>query len=253
MTGPRESAASPRPGTLFVVGTPIGNPGDISLRAVEVLRSADFVACEERKDALRLLRHHRIDAPLIEINEHTELEEKDRVIGELKAGKRVALISDCGMPVFADPGTSLIQEALQQDIAIDVVPGPTSLTAAVAISGFDVRRFYFHGFLSPKAAERRRELRALAAWGVPIVLLDAPYRLLPVLEDLLTTFGSSRAACVACNLTLPDQHVHRGTLAEAHAYFTRHPGKREFVIIVDREAGRGRNTGGMAPPRRPRI
>ena len=225
-------------GTLYVVGTPIGHADDISLRALEVLRAADYVACEERKAALRLLSRHGIEKELVEVNEHTEREETEQIVLDLAMGKNVALISDCGMPVFADPGTFLLTEALDTGIRVTAVPGPTSLTTALALSGFDAHRFYFHGFLSPKKEERRGELAGLRTFPAPIVFLDAPYRMLKVLEDLRSTFGKGRRAAVACDLTLPGEEVHRGTLDALVKHFREDRRKREFVIIVGAERKR---------------
>ncbi|PLX33366.1 MAG: 16S rRNA (cytidine(1402)-2'-O)-methyltransferase [Ignavibacteria bacterium] len=219
-------------GTLYIVGTPIGDPGDISLRAIETLKSVDYIACEERKTALRLLREHGVEKELVEVNEHTEREETEQIVLDLAMGQDIALISDCGMPVFADPGTHLLTEALDTGIRVTAVPGPTSLTTALALSGFDAHRFYFYGFLSPKRPERKSELQRLRNFDDPVVFLDAPYRLVQVLEDLTASFGNGRSACVACDLTLPKEEVRRGTLKQLRDHFRKHNAKREFVIIV---------------------
>jgi len=225
-------------GTLYIVGTPIGNPGDISQRAIETLRKVEAVACEERKEGERLLRTLRIEKPLVQINEHTEKQNTEGILLDLASGKSYALISDCGMPVFADPGTFLIGEAMEMKLPVVVIPGPTSLTTALAISGFDVSRFFFYGFLSPKRAERKAELQQLRAVEVPLVFLDAPYRLLQVLEEMSAVFGKSRRACVACDLTLQRELVRRDSLGRLCDYFSAHPDKREFVIIVGAERRR---------------
>jgi 16S rRNA (cytidine1402-2'-O)-methyltransferase len=219
-------------GTLYIVGTPIGHPEDISLRAIETLKNVDYIACEERKTAAQLLRRYEIGKELVEVNEHTEREETEQIILDLAMGKDVALISDCGMPVFADPGTYLLTEALDTGINVTAVPGPTSLTTALALSGFDAHRFYFYGFLSPKRPERQSELQHLRNFEAPIVFLDAPYRLVQVLDDLTAAFGNGRQACVACDLTLKQEEVRRGTLKQLRDHFRTHNRKREFVIIV---------------------
>lgn len=227
-------------GTLYIVGTPIGHPGDVSLRALEVLRTVDLIACEERRTAQRFLSRHGIENELVEVNEHTEKAEAEQLILDLAMGKNIALISDCGMPVFADPGTILLTQAIDTGIHVTAVPGPTSLTTALALSGFDAHRFYFYGFLSPKKEERRGELVPLAGFPDPIVFLDAPYRLLQVLEDLAAAFGNGRRAAVACDLTLRDEQVQRGSLGTLVRHFREDRRKREFVIIVGAERGRGR-------------
>ncbi|MBI5645483.1 MAG: rRNA (cytidine-2'-O-)-methyltransferase [Ignavibacteriae bacterium] len=227
------------PGTLYLVGTPIGHPDDLSIRAIETLRRADLIACEERKEAQRLLRRHGISSELFEINEHTERDAAEDVIAALRRGAIVALISDCGMPVFADPGGRVVRQALDAGLDVRAVPGPTSLTTALAVSGMDVTRFYFHGFPSPKRPERRVELRALKSHPSVLVFLDAPYRLTQLLADAVEAFGSRRRACVACDLTLETELVRRGTLASLHSFFLHHPGKREFVVMVEGYNKRG--------------
>lgn len=184
------------------------------------------------KVAARLLKHHGIRKDLVPVNEHTEREETGGLINRMQQGHTCALISDCGMPVFADPGRFLIDRAMQSGIAVEVIPGPTSLTTALAVSGFDAHRFYFYGFLSPKKPERRKELHALRTFPAPVAFLDAPYRLPQVLTDMVSAFGPGTAVCVACDLTLPDEEVYRGTLGSALDHFTKHKRKREFVIIV---------------------
>ncbi len=221
------------PGRLVIVGTPIGHPDDLSPRGAAALREADLIVCEERKEAGRILRRLNLRRDLLELNEHTEREATDDALDALRGGACVALVSDCGMPVFADPGTALVRAALDEDIDIDVVPGPTSLTTALAVAGIDVRRFHYHGFLSPKREERGRELARLRAIDVPVVLFDAPYRLQAVLDDLARHIGAGRSAAIACDLTLPTQLVRRGTLAELATWFRAHPGKREFVIVME--------------------
>jgi 16S rRNA (cytidine1402-2'-O)-methyltransferase len=220
-------------GILYIVGTSIGNMEDISLRAVSVLKSVDLIACEELREGERLCRWLQVKKELLLINEHTESEDSQSVIQLLRQGASVALVSDCGMPVFADPGTVLIQHAYSAGIPVEVVPGATSLTAALAVSGFDVRRFYFYGFLSAKAPLRQKELQGLKEFASPIVFLDTPYRLLQVLQDLLAAFGPSRRACVACDLTMKSERVQRSTLHNLVQYFSEHKEKREYVLIVE--------------------
>lgn len=226
---------TPGEGRLVIVGTPIGHPDDLSPRAAAALRAADLVVCEERKEAGRILRRLNLRRDLLELNEHTERTATGEALDALHGGACVALVSDCGMPVFADPGTALVRAALDEEIAVDVVPGPTSLTTALAVAGIDVRRFHYHGFLSPKRDERARELARLRSLDIPLVLMDAPYRLQALLDDLARHIGARRIAAVACDLTLPSQLVRRGTLGELADWFRGRPGKREFVIIIDRK------------------
>ena len=230
---------------LILVGIHIGHPDDISHRALDILRGVDIIACEEAPFARRFLSTLGIDKELIEVNEHTEKEAASLILAEIGAGKRVALISDCGMPVFADPGAHLVSMALTAGIVVDVVPGPDSLTTALAISGFDAHRFFFYGFLSPKKDTRKRELVSLRGMQVPLVFLDAPYRLSQVLQDMLTVFGPRRRCCVAGDLTLPEQLVVRGTLDQVCKRFADDRTKREFVIIIappQQHSGEARST-----------
>lgn len=219
-------------GKLVLIGIHIGNEGDISSRAIDTLKAADYIACEQASFARAFLARNGIDRELLEINEHTEASDAASVVDDLRSGRTVALISDCGMPVFADPGTELVQRAIDAGIPIDVVPGPDSLTAALAVSGIDVQRFLFYGFLSPKRPMRRKELSRLRYTDIPVVFLDAPYRLLAVLDDMRNVLGADRHACVACDVTLPTQHIERGILNDIFEYFSLNSAKREFVIIV---------------------
>lgn len=219
--------------TLYIVGVPIGNQEDISRRAIATLQSVDVIACEELKEAHRFLRLHGIEKALIEINEHTEQENVQEAIDHLLAGRSIALISDAGMPLIADPGWHLVTQVQDMNIPVTTIPGPTSIMSALALSGFDCKRFFFYGFLSPKRDERSKELSSLAYQPHVLVFLDAPYRMLPVLEDMMRAFGKGRRACVACDLTLPKEDVRRGTLRELVEHFTRHKKKCEFVIVVE--------------------
>ena len=239
-----------RPGKLILVGTPIGHPDDLSPRAAQVLGSADVIACEERGVGRRLLARLGLQRELLEINEHTERSNAELIVEDVLAGRTVALVSDCGMPVFADPGARVVRAVIEAGGAVDVVPGPDSLTAALAVSGFDANRFLFHGFLSPKKPERRAELSALRNLPMPVVFLDAPYRLQAVLEDLRAVLGSNREVCVACDLTLPTQRIVHDTLLGAVERFAALGGKREYVIIVG-PAPRAQSGVGRQRSRRP--
>ena len=220
-------------GRLVIVGTPIGHPEDLSPRGAQALRDANLVACEERREGLRLLRRLGWEGEVIEINEHTERDEAEALVDRIAAGSVVALVSDCGMPLVADPGSYLLQRTLARGLPVSVVPGPTSITTALALCDFDTRRFYFHGFLPAKKELRRQALRGLVSFPDALVFLEAPYRLLPVLEDMKTAFGSRRRVCLACDLTLLSEEVLRGTLGELVAAITASPRKCEFVLIVE--------------------
>jgi 16S rRNA (cytidine1402-2'-O)-methyltransferase len=235
-------------GTLYLVATPIGNYEDITFRALSVLRTVDLVVYEERREGERLLRHFEIQKPVESLNEHNEAAASYNILSQLKDGKNVALVSDCGTPVFSDPGQILVSKAIDQNIRISPIPGASSLLPALTVSGFSIDTFLFYGWLSPKKDRRRAELRQLRQERRTIVLMDTPYRLVPLLRDLAETFGDSRRLCCALNLTLPDEKVLHGTAEELYRYCAGKEMKEEFVIVIegrerDQTAPRSRSRG----------
>lgn len=227
--------SDPKPaGTLFLVATPIGNYKDMTIRAEAVLRSADVIVYEERREGERLLAHFSLSGKKVEqLNEHNEPSGSDLIMGCLEEGRSVALISDAGTPVFADPGASLVRRAIERGIRIVPVPGASSLLPALVGSGLPMGRFLYHGFLSPKTSRRREELRSLAGEERTIILMDTPYRLVALLRDLSEVFGGERRGCVAFNLTMPDEKFYRDPLGKLLKIFEAHPMKGEFVVIVE--------------------
>ncbi len=220
-------------GTLYLVATPIGNYLDITFRAIEILKAVDVVVYEERREGQRLLSHYGIPEKLIEsLNEHNESASTFHILEHLKAGKNVALISDAGTPVFSDPGRMLVRKAADNGIRIVPVPGASSLMPALTVSGFSIEHFLFYGFLSPKSNRRITELRQLRGEKRTIVLMEAPYRLVPLMKDLAEVFGGTRPVCVAFNLTLPDEKIYRGTPAELYREFDKKGLKGEFVVVI---------------------
>lgn len=223
-----------RAGTLYLVSTPIGNPEDITRRALRVLAEADVVVCEERKEGERLLARYGIRGkPLETLNEHNEAAASWHVLEHLRAGRTVALVSDAGTPLFSDPGRILVAQAIEAGLPIVPVPGPSSLLPALTVSGFPVDSFVFCGFLSPKANRRRTELHALRQEGRTMVLMDTPYRLGALLRDVAEVLGAGRRVCVAFNLTMPDEAVFRGTAGELAEAVARKNLKGEFVLVVE--------------------
>jgi len=227
--------SDPHPtGTLFLVATPIGNYGDMTFRALSVLRSADVIVYEERREGEKLLAHFSISGKTVGLlNEHNADEGSDLIMGSLEEGRNVALISDAGTPVFADPGGRLVRRAAERGIRIVPVPGASSLLPALVASGLPTDRFLYHGFLSPKKERRIEELRALALEERTIVLMDTPYRLNALLRDMAEVFGPERRACVAFNLTMEDERFHRDPLAKLLKFFSDNPVKGEFVIVLE--------------------
>ena len=229
------------PGTLYLVATPIGNYEDITFRALRVLNEADLIVCEERREGERLLRHFKITKPVELLNEHNEAAATHAILRHVLAGKTVALVSDCGTPVFSDPGQLLVRRAVENDVRVVPVPGASSLMPALTVSGFSIEQFLFYGWLSPKKERRRSELRQLMQEKRTIVLMDTPYRCVSLLRDLAETFGDVRKVCLAFNLTMPDEQIFRGTAAELFHRFAAKEMKGEFVVVID---GRSRDPRG---------
>jgi 16S rRNA (cytidine1402-2'-O)-methyltransferase len=221
------------PGTLYLVATPIGNFEDITLRALNVLRSADIVVYEERREGERLLRHFQIQKPVETLNEHNEAAASFNILRHLQQGKTAALVSDCGTPVFSDPGQILVRKAIEQKVKIVPIPGASSLLPALTVSGFSIDQFLYYGWLSPKKERRRAELRQLLNERRTIVLMDTPYRLVPLMRDLAETFGSTRNICIAYNLTMADEHMFYGTAEELYREVSAKDLKGEFVVVIE--------------------
>ena len=191
-------------GILYLVSTPIGNYDDITYRALSILKSADVIVYEERKEGQRLLSHYGIAEKLVEsLNEHNEAAASFHILEYLKNGKSVALISDAGTPVFSDPGQLLVRKAIEQEVRIVPVPGASSLLPALTVCGFPIDQFLFYGFLSPKSNRRISELRQLYNERRTMAFMDTPYRLVALLKDLAEIFGKERRICVAFNPSAP--------------------------------------------------
>ena len=218
---------------MDLVATPIGNWEDSTLRALRILKEADLVVYEERKEGSRLLRHYGIDKPVESLNEHNESAATQIILEKLRQGKSIALISDAGTPAFADPGQVLVRKAIEAGIQIVPVPGASSLLPALIVSGFSIEEFVFQGFLSPKRNRRIVELQQLKRESRTIVLMDAPYRLTQLVRDIADVFGSSRRICVAFDLTLPTEKIFHGTALELYQRFSKEERKGEFVLMLE--------------------
>ncbi len=218
-------------GKLYIVATPIGNPDDITLRALNVLRSADAIICEERRPGSTLLKKLDVTPKeLISLNEHNEPEEASQIALRMAKGENFAMISDAGTPVFADPGAMLIRLAVDYGVETVPVPGPSSLMAALSVLDFKLEQFIFAGFLSRAPDQRRKDLQRLRSLRMPVVLLDTPYRLTALMEDIAKVFGQNQNLTLAFNLTLPGERVLRGTPGEIHQQIG--AAKGEFVLII---------------------
>lgn len=220
--------------TLILVGTPIGNLEDVSPRAVRTLAEADVIACEDTRRTRKLLTAAGVAARgrLVAVHEHNEAAMVPRVVAWLRAGKRVALVTDAGMPGIADPGERIVAAAVQAGFGVEVVPGPSAVTAALAVSGLPCSRFVFEGFLPRKGPTRAERLAALAGEPRTAVLFEAPHRLVETLADLAASCGPDRSVAVARELTKLFEEVWRGDLAGALAWAGGSEPRGEYVIVL---------------------
>jgi 16S rRNA (cytidine1402-2'-O)-methyltransferase len=219
-------------GSLQIVSVHIGNPKDITLRAIDALREADLVVCEEPKEARRLLHSLDLQKELLPLNEHTTKSATEEVIELLKAGKNLALISDAGTPILADPGSELVQSCIGLGIAVTTLPGATSIIPALILSGFSSAPFTFHGFLPKEKSERKNALDKLRTRSETLILLEAPYRLAQILDEMVASIGRERLAAVCMDITMPSERVIRGTLLQIQEHFAAQPFKGEYVIVL---------------------
>lgn len=236
-----ESAAGDLSPGLYVVATPIGHMGDITVRAQAVLRGADLIACEDTRHTGLLLQRLGIKARLLAYYEHNAAKVRPKLLAKLQAGGRVALVSDAGTPLISDPGFKLVQDAIGAGAAVYAIPGASALLAALAVAGLPTDRFFFAGFLAPKRAARLRELAELAAIKATLVFYETAPRLADALTDMAQALGAGRRACVARELTKLHEEVRRDTLEHlARHYQEAGPPKGEIVVVVaPPEAGQG--------------
>jgi 16S rRNA (cytidine1402-2'-O)-methyltransferase len=218
-------------GYLYVVGTPIGNLGDLSDRARETLGTVDLVAAEDTRRTGRLLEHIGVRVPMLSLFEGNERQRIDELLARLRDGERVALVSDAGMPAVSDPGFRLLRGAADAGIQIRVVPGPSAVTAALVVSGLPTDRWVFEGFLPRRPSERRERLRALAHDPRTVVLFESPLRVITLLRDVLVELGDRRAV-VARELTKLHEEVVRGRISEVIASLDAEP-RGELVVVIE--------------------
>ena len=219
-------------GTLYVVGTPIGNLGDFSPRAVEVLSSCDFIAAEDTRVTIKLLNHFGIKKQMISYYEHNRNEKGGLIIERLLNGENCALVSDAGMPIISDPGEDLTLRCHENGIQVCAVPGPCAFVTALAISGMPSGRFTFEGFLTVTKQNRRRHLEELVNEKRTMIFYEAPHKLQKTLEDMYTYFGNRNIALVK-ELTKIHENVERTTLLDALEKYKTVAPKGEFVLIVE--------------------
>lgn len=219
------------PAGLYVTGTPIGNARDITLRALDTLKSVDVIAAEDTRVTAKLLAIHGIRKPLIAYNDHSTDGVRDKILQRIAGGERVAQVSDAGMPLISDPGYKLVEAALKADIPVDVIPGVSASLTALALSGMPSDRFMFIGFLPAKAGEKQSALAELKAIRASLIFYEAPGRLADTLSLMADVLGD-RPAAVARELTKMFQEVRRGSLAELSAAYRENPPKGEICILV---------------------
>jgi 16S rRNA (cytidine1402-2'-O)-methyltransferase len=220
---------------LYVVSTPIGNLGDITLRALDALKSVDVIAAEDTRHSGMLLKRFEIKKPLLSYHEHNEAMRAAQLVERLAAGEDVALITDAGTPALSDPGARLIRECIKRGLPFTIIPGPSSILAALVGSGFSTEKFCFRGFLPIKSGQRERELRGAADREETTIFFESPYRLTKMLAACIGIMPD-RQLCVARELTKKFEEFRRGTASELLAHYQAHPPKGEIVLIA---AGRG--------------
>ena len=216
---------------LYVVATPIGNLGDITQRALEVLKMVDLVAAEDTRHSGILLKHYQISKPLISYHEHNEAMRTAQLVERLAAGEQIALITDAGTPGVSDPGARLIRECIKRELPFTIIPGPSSILTALIGSGFSCEKFFFGGFLPVKSGQRERELRAAAGREETSVYFESPYRLTKTLKAC-NEIAPDRQICVARELTKKFEEFRRGTAAELVAHYEARPPKGEIVLLI---------------------
>lgn len=218
-------------GTLYVVGTPIGNLGDLSPRGLQTLADCDFIAAEDTRVTLKLLTHFGLRKPMVSYHEHNRRERGEEILSRLLAGETCALVTDAGMPAISDPGEDLVRACHEHGVAVAAVPGPCAFATALAVSGMPAGRFTFEGFLSVNKQSRRAHLQSLAGEQRTMLFYEAPHKLPATLRDLYAAFGEREIAIVR-EITKVYEQVIRTTLSEAVRMAETNPVKGEIVLIV---------------------
>jgi 16S rRNA (cytidine1402-2'-O)-methyltransferase len=219
-------------GILYIVGTPIGNLKDMTLRAIETLQIVDIILAEDTRQTVKLLNHLNIKKQMISYHRHNETEKINQVIGLLDEGKNVALVSDAGMPIISDPGQFLVQYLVKNEYKIETIPGVTAITTAIVKSGIDSTRFAFEGFLSVNKKQRKERLESIINETRTIIFYEAPHKLIYTLKDLYTYLGD-RNICIARELTkIHEEYIHN-KISEVIKKVEENPIKGEIVIIIE--------------------
>lgn len=227
--------------TLYVVATPIGNVGDITLRALNLLSVADAIACEDTRNTAHLLTRYGLSKELIAAHEHNEREVAEKIIARLQSGQRIAMVSDAGTPAVSDPGARIVDAVRNAGLRVIPLPGASAAVAALSASGLVNDRFFFAGFLPAKKMQREAALRELMHVQPTLVFYEAPHRIVETIDALAAAFGPARHIVIARELTKLFEEIHRCTLAEAPAWLAGNANhqKGEFVILVEGAQPRG--------------
>lgn len=216
---------------LYLVATPIGNLGDITLRAIEVLKSVDLIAAEDTRHSANLLRHFEIRKPLVSYHEHNEARRTEELVVRLEAGASVALVTDAGLPGISDPGYRLLRACIERGLSYTILPGPSAVLTALVGSGFPANRFYFGGFLPIKSGQRERELQLAQAREETSIYFESPFRLMKTLEVCAARFPD-RVLCVARELTKRFEEFRIGSAGDLLAHYSARPAKGEIVLLL---------------------
>ena len=220
-------------GTFYVIGTPIGNLDDITIRQLDTLKAVDFICAEDTRVTLKLLNRFDIKKQLISFHEHSSKADAQRIIDRIAAGESCGIVTDAGMPCISDPGEVLVKMCAENGIDIRVVPGPSAVVSAVAVSGLSTRRFTFEGFLPVPKKERAERLEKLRGETAVMVFYEAPHKLKTTLADLAEFFGGERKISLCRELTKIHEEVLRLTLTEAVEYYNVNEPKGEFVLVLE--------------------
>lgn len=220
------------PGKLYILATPIGNLKDITLRAIEVLKSVDFLVAEDTRVTLKLLNHLGLKKPMFSYFRHSNPEKLNSILQKLQSGQTAAIVSDAGMPCISDPGEELVKACIVQGINLEPIPGANAALSALVASGLNTTRFCFEGFLPMNKKNRTARLKKLQQEERTIIFYEAPHKLLSTLKDMQQTFGRDRKICIAKELTKIHEQFLRFCLAQAVKYFEHEQPKGEFVLIL---------------------
>ena len=216
---------------LFIVGSPIGNLNDITLRALSVLKEVNLVAAEDTRRSSILLKHFEISKPLVSFHEHNEARRTSELVEKMRAGEKIALITDAGMPSISDPGYRIVRACIENEIRVEVIPGPSAVLTALVASGLPTDRFYFGGFLPVKSGQRERELGLALAREVTSVYFESPHRIIRSLE-VIAKADPNRVICVARELTKHFEEYRRGDASSVLAHYAAHPPKGEITLLI---------------------